>query len=388
MIKKKMWEVESFVYEDPVSGRKVKKLTDYLGHSNHLYFTDPCWIKDNEVFIFTSDRENKSNLYSYDLNQSLITQLTYFEGKERPGGVYSQSNQAHYFWYGNKLYELDINTLDLKLLYKVEKDGFTSRKTLDVTADGKYVCIVVHKDEGQKEPAISYAYSRFEELYEKRPLTRIIRLDIKTGKTEIIHEDNCYIGHLNASPTRSELFTFCHEGPWDRVSQRMWGLNVVEKKVWKLRPQEENEAVGHEYWLQDGERVGYHGRRIYEQKQDNEFFGVIKWDNTENIEFDFPYHSTHFHSNDENIMVGDGSSATGDMPYIMLFKKEKEEFVEPRVLAFHRSTFNDQHAHPHPRFTPDGNHVIYSSDLTSYSNIYIVETGDFYDLPTLKETLK
>ena len=31
-------------YTDPYSGRDVIQLTNHLGHSNHLYFTDPCWF--------------------------------------------------------------------------------------------------------------------------------------------------------------------------------------------------------------------------------------------------------------------------------------------------------------------------------------------------------
>ena len=97
----------------------------------------------------------------------------------------------------------------------------------------------------------------------------------------------------------------------------------------------------------------------------------------------------HFHSLDETLIVGDGTPAfvfTSDSParpYIQLFKwdEEREEYVGPRILAYHRSTFNNQHAHPHPRFTPDGKAVIYNSDLTSYSNIYKVEVGDFETLP-------
>jgi hypothetical protein len=70
-----------------------------------------------------------------------------------------------------------------------------------------------------------------------------------------------------------------------------------------------------------------------------------------------------------------------------------------------RSTFNNQHAHCHPRFTPDrgaslahslrsecyakssgggGKAVLYTSDLTAYSNMYLVEVGEFEELPDLE----
>ena len=70
-------------------------------------------------------------------------------------------------------------------------------------------------------------------------------------------------------------------------------------------------------------------------------------------------------------------------PFIQLFKWDGTQYVGPHILAYHRSTFNNQHAHPHPRFTPDGKYVLYSSDLTDYSNMYLIEVGDFDTLPLL-----
>jgi hypothetical protein len=37
-----------------------------------------------------------------------------------------------------------------------------------------------------------------------------------------------------------------------------------------------------------------------------------------------------------------------------------------------------------PRFTPDGKAVLYTSDLTAYSNLYLVEIGEFDELPDLE----
>ena len=90
----------------------------------------------------------------------------------------------------------------------------------------------------------------------------------------------------------------------------------------------------------------------------------------------------------DTMMVGDGTPAfvfprDSDQPYIQLFKRDGDRYIGPRILAFHRSTFNDQHAHCHPRFTPDGKSVLYTSDLTSYSNMYLVDVGDFEDLPEM-----
>ena len=206
---------------------------------------------------------------------------------------------------------------------------------------------------------------------------------------EVIHEDYRSMSHINTSPVLPDVLTYCHEGPWHRVEQRIWGLNIQTGETWKIRDQEgQNIAVGHEYWFADGEHIGYHGRP--RDGKGNHIFGFIKWDNSDHTEINFPFHATHFHSLDETMMVGDGTPAsvfsrtdTGAQPYIQLFKRDGDGYIGPRILAFHRSTFNDQHAHCHPRFTPDGKSVLYTSDLTSYSNMYLVDVGDFENLPEM-----
>ena len=55
----------------------------------------------------------------------------------------------------------------------------------------------------------------------------------------------------------------------------------------------------------------------------------------------------------------------------------------PRILAYHGSTFNGQRSHPHPRLTPDGRHVLYTSDVSGYANLYLAPVGDLDDLPVL-----
>ena len=79
-----------------------------------------------------------------------------------------------------------------------------------------------------------------------------------------------------------------------------------------------------------------------------------------------------------------GNAWQGAQPFIQLFRRRDEGYEGPRILAWHRSTFSNQHAHPHPRFTPDGRYVLYSSDLTDYSNMYLVPVGDFETLPLLE----
>ena len=379
-----------FRYVDSHSNREIDRLTDYLGHSNHFYFTDPCWFNDNRSFVFTSQRENQGNLYRYDLDDGKITQMTDFGNRGRPGGCVSTANNAVYLFHGSKLLEIDLESLEERVVCEIEGEMSPGGRA-NPTADGKYLCTMLRerKPPADDTPRISYSYSSFVENFEAKPFLQIVRIDRETGAVEVIHEDHRSMGHINTSPVLPDVLTYCHEGPWHRIDQRIWGLHIQTGETWKIRDQEgQNIAVGHEYWFADGERIGYHGRP--RDGKGNHVFGFIKWDNSDHTEINFPFHSTHFHSLDETMMVGDGTPAsvftsrdTGAQPYIQLFKRDGDGYIGPRILAFHRSTFNDQHAHCHPRFTPDGKSVLYTSDLTSYSNMYLVDVGDFEDLPEM-----
>ncbi len=389
MGKGQVYNDPKFTYEDAYSGRTITRLTDYLGHSNHFYFTDPCWFNNNRSFFFTSDRGNQSNLFRYDLDGGKITQLTDLNGKGRPSGNWSKANQRLYFGWQNQLYELDPVTYEMCPFYE-GRDGFNPVSRANPTADGKYIITHLQETVQQDKPAVSFAYSRFQELFHARPLTQIVRIELSTGKSDIIHEDKRYMTHINTSPANPTVMTFCHEGPWQWVEQRIWGLNIETGKSWKIRPQDDGQfAIGHEYWFADGEHIGYHGRP--RDGKGDHVFGRLKWDNSNHVEVRFPFHSTHFHSLDEHMIVGDGtpaavfSSQGKAQPFIQLFRWNGEAYIGPKILAYHRSTFNDQHAHCHPRFTPDGKYILYATDLTSYSNIYLAEIGDFDDLPDLTE---
>jgi oligogalacturonide lyase len=312
-----------------------------------------------------------------------------------PRACISTPNNAAYFWWQRQVIELNLETMAERVVYEAPQGMDPSDRT-NPTADGKYLIAKLTEPMPQEKQTIDFAYSRFRESFFAKPLTQLIRIAIATGTAEVIHEDRCYLNHINTSSSLPEITTFCHEGPWHLVEQRIWGMNVLTGETWKIRPQDDgkNYAIGHEYWFADGVRIGYHGRqRIDDRSTDHaegdHIFGHIKWDNSDAVEVAFPFHSGHFQSLDESIIVGDGTPAQAGnrwkdaQPFIQLFKWDGSKYVGPHILAYHRSTFNNQHAHPHPRFTPDGKYVLYSSDLTDYSNMYLVEVGDFDDLPEL-----
>mgnify|MGYP005848207749 FL=1 len=427
-----------FRYTDTVSGRPIARLTSYLGHSNLLYFTDPYWI-DEGSFVFCSDRDGFSNLFRYDLEGGRVIQLTDLvppEGEDfGPNGAYRtlgytwKKKGRHYFWYGPVLYELELENGKIEALYEAEPGWSPQGFMVSVSADGKRLFTGIRQGRTTAtEAARLPRYDKSPDYYttfETRPLSRIISVDIEGGRIKTVWEEENFLTLVNAIPRRPNLLTVCHEGPWAKVEQRIWGLDTETGRVWKIRPQEgpDRAAIGHEYWFADGDHVGYHGRRL--PGEETHFVGFCAWDNSSCTEYDFLPHCSHVGGRDGDLFILDGRPAnvqpwfTSDRrPYIMLVRRKPGNtggpvalplssagngvsgvsarepgfsaataeygaglYEGPRVLALHRSTFNGQFAHPHAALTPDGTKVIFTSDMEGYSQIYLAEIGDFETLP-------
>lgn len=372
----RIWPCEWREYKDPKSSAYVCQLTNYKGHSHHLYFTNPGWYDGGRRLLFSSDRENRTNLFSIDLHTGQIAQLTDLTPLPPPHEVVfldacvNPVRDVAYFLYGRQLIALDLQTLAQQTLWEIPQ-GFR-RSMLNCTADGRFVCLGIFEDLSARI-RIDYlrGYVGFRETWEANPLSRIVRIATDGTEAETVWEEKSWIGHVNTSPTQPHLLTFCHEGPWDKVDNRIWGLDLNTGRAWKIRPREGGESVGHEYWHADGIHIGYHGRWPDGRK----FFGKIRYDGTNRVEVSFPHETGHIHSNDFTMIVGDGGQV------VRLWRWNGTGFDGPRLLCEHRSSCHIQQVHVHPRFTPDGRQVLFTSDVSGYGNLYLVTIPDFASLP-------
>lgn len=363
---------------DPVSGVTLRQFTSYKTNNHHLYFTNPGWYDGNRRLLFGSDRGNRTNLFSLHLASGEITQLTDLAPVPPPReteflcvGVNPVRDEA-YFWYDRELCALDLHSYAMRVLWRIP-DGFI-RSMTNCTADGKYVCTGIYQDlTDHIKVDLNRNYVGFREIHAACPESRVMRVAVDGSGVECAWAENYWIGHINTSPTQPNLLTFCHEGPWDKVDNRIWGLDLATGKAWMIRQPEPGANVGHEYWHADGIHIGYHGRT----KEGRKFFGKVRYDDTDRFEVDFPSETGHIHSNDFSLIVGDGAG------YIRLWRWNGTDFDGPRALAHHRSSMKIQQAHPHPRFSPDGKRVLFTSDWTGYCQIYEAEVPEFDSLPVI-----
>jgi oligogalacturonide lyase len=267
---------------------------------------------------------------------------------------------------------LDLASLKTRPLYTRPK-GYVGGSA-NATADGKYICAGYYQDLSDRFMIdLGNGYVGFHEIWEAHPHSMIVKIPLDGGEAKVVFEEHSWLGHFNASPTLPNIITFCHEGPWDKVDNRIWGLDLQTGKTWKIRPTSPGERVGHEYWMDDGEHIGYHG-----YVDNGTIYGSIRYDNTDQVEAPFDYHSWHFHSYRLDLVVGDGDAQN---PYLLLWRMKNGKFEGPKALVWHRGSFHTQRVHLHPCFNAQGTQIVYTADPQGYGQVFVVDVPDWDSLP-------
>jgi len=386
------WPAEDERFDDPTSGARTRRLTSYPGVDDyHLYFTEDGWYDDGRRLLFRSGRSGTYGLYSIDLETGLIEQVTDLPDFRGSTSIDHERRDV-YFWVGDRLARFDLDTFRVAETLYETPEGY-GPGDIDVNADGSLVYAAVGEDVDLPDDA-----DTFDGMLEAHPNTKILAIPTGNGGHEAVVDgdeatvlrdvDRWASSHVNASPTRPELLMYCEEGPWAHVEHRIWSMDAASGETWKVREVPEEGGVGHEYWMRDGERIGYHGSNRDPQGRDRvddpePFIGSARYDDTDHRETDLPdavYALTHSHGNSPEMLVCDGTF--GEIPHSIVYRWDDDAgaYEGPRILATH--DWDHGSPHPHSRFSPDGEQVLYDSDrYDGSSNLYLVDVPAFEDLP-------
>jgi oligogalacturonide lyase len=382
------WKSEIRPFRDEKTGRAVQQLTS-TGNNVHLYFTENSFDAHQNAIIFRSDRatgEGRApheyplyNLFRLDLGTGEIAQLT--DETTAVGSVTKTPDSAIVVYTaGNKIRKLDTESGEISTLY--EEHGNFRVGAPSISANRRYIAFcrneAVHVPRGPN-------YTGFKDHYYLVKDGRITLVYLDGSGSFDVFKDTHWLSHFQFCPVDPTLATFCHEGPWHLVTQRIWLLDFVSHEAWPCFRQGEQDSIGHEFWTQDGyiffdDRGPGHDGTITSDRTQAVAIDVAVKESTM-IPFvgladrqghlvkriDMPYYCNHYHANPDNtILVGD------DVDDLVLIDISGDE-ARIEVLCNHRTSWHTQTSHCHPTWSWDGSRILYASDHGGRVNLYLVE---------------
>lgn len=380
------WQSEIREFKDEKTGRTIRKLTS-TGNNVHMYFTENSFDEHKNEITFLSDRASGQdrapverphyNVFRMDLDSGVITQLT-DEPQACASMTKTPDSEIIVYGSGQTLRKLDTKTGEITTIYK---DKGYSLGAPSIARNRRYIAFCRNEDvKVQDGPNYTGFKDRFYLVKDGR-LT-VANLD-GSGWYDVL-KDTHQVGHFQFCPDDSTLGSFCHEGPWNLVTQRIWLFDFVERRAFPCFRQTEEDSVGHEFWTQDGyiffddRGPGHDGtitsdrtQAVAKDVQVNQnamipFVGLADRKGNVVKRIDMPFYCNHYHANPDNtVLVGDD---VDDLVLVDIAGKE----AKLTVLCNHKTSWHTQTSHCHPTWSWDGSRILYASDFGGKVNLYLV----------------
>jgi len=374
-------------FKDAKTGRTITQLTT-MGNNVHLYFTENSFDAHKNEIIFRSDRasgEDKApsdelhyNLFRMNLDTGEIVQLT-DEPETIAGVTKTPDSRIVVYKTGRRLKKLDTETGRITTIYEETQDYNLGAPS--IACNRRYVAFC--RNENVNVPR-GPNYAGFKESFYLIKDGRITVAYLDGSGWFDAFKDTHWVGHFQFCPDDSTLGSYCHEGPWNLVTQRIWLLDFVAREARPCFRQNEYDSVGHEFWTRDGyiffdnRGPGHDGTITSHRTQAvatevqikqnvmTPFVGLADRKGNVIRRIDMPFYCNHYHANpDHTLLVGD------DVDDLVLIDISGQA-AKLQVLCNHRTSWHTQTAHCHPTWSWDGSRILYASDDGGKVNLYLV----------------
>ena len=385
----KQFPSEMSTYIDKKSGKEIIKLTQ-SGTNVHLYFTENSFYSDDKYILYkhrdgTLENSGVTNLFKLDLDTGIRTQLTDFEALGVTPKVFNKTHDGKKLFYNteHELYFIDVESGEHTLLATCPV-GYTFGSTSG-SYDNRYIAVIAGGKSFAKVKSSHENYGGFLENFYGNKSGRVMIAATDGSGFETLYEDTHWLGHVQFAPDTNEFITYCHEGPWNYVQQRIWMLNTITRRAKPCYVQGINDSVGHEFWTRDGlvffdnRGRGHDGTITSDKTQavtmshdgpdDIPLVGFVDKDCKLLRTVELPYYCNHYHANKDNsVLVAD---AVNDIVLIHL------DGDKPRLetLCEHNTSWRYQAVHCHPTWSWSNNAILYGSDCDSEGEpqLYLVK---------------
>ena len=362
---------------EPTTGHRVVRLSDEPGTASLYFHQNPYTATGDKMVVSTPQ-----GLATIELATRVIKPLV--NGRVSHLVVGRKSRFAFYIQ-NDAVHATNVDTGDARTI--IEHPRLRTGSGFGLSADestlaGSFVLedAPVTAPASTAPPANPLAApppteSSLEARWRARRPMALYTLNVTSGELRIIHKAADWLNHVQMSPTDPGLIMFCHEGPWHLVD-RIWtirtdssALKLMHKRTMDM------EIAGHEFFGHDGHTIWYD---LQTPKYKEFWLAGVRLGSGAAIRYPIARHewSVHFNvSPDGKLFAGDGGgprsvAAPGNGQWIYLFRPTDRKLVAERLVDLSK---HDYQLEPNVTFTPDGNRIVFRSNMHGTTHVYAVD---------------
>ena len=383
-----LWN-ESEIHKDPLTGRRVRRLTT-RGDLNYKapYHTRTTFSESGEYLVFSTLRDGYAALCRAHTTTGEIVQL--IDPFESPTlsltpGTLAPKTGWLYYWHDRALKGVHITSLEERtLLTDVGREW--SGALMSVDPDEKALATALTSTHPDMLAGIPEAKRRhFREAFpDGRGMeTRILEISI-TGREvkELYREKGVKCAHLGYCPKNRDLIYLDRDLPpmwWSggdySKTPRCHVLSVPTGTLTPLRPKAEAKFQIHAVWSWDGDLIFYHGPAVLIEGPCPWYIGAVRPDGEIHREwiFDDGRHYGHVAAApDRPAIILDGNTSPDKLQWLYI-DGEKPRFEDIAVHGTEWNTLPGQVTHPHPSTDSQGRYVAFNVARAGRTDVWLVE---------------
>ncbi len=359
---------ELLEFRDNQTGTHIYQLTNDTSINHNLYFLTSSFTPNQECLIFTSYRSGKPNFFKLRFPNGDIVQLTDADDIHGYSGVISKDGTELFYTQGETIKAICLDTLTERVLAEfpggsLGECSVSTDEQFIVTAmkhdDKSHITVTATDGSGGNviytSPNQTIIHPQFHpkhpELiaYSGDPAPRMwtIKRDGTQNKSLYQHDNNEFLVHETFLGTLDELIV-TH---WPYALRRM-SLETLQMQT----------IADFNAWHIASNRNGT--KVLCDTVHPDIGLRLVDVESGEHIPICYPQSSSSGSQwkTDRYALAEDWAAAqqAGD-------RKKSLSWMEMKV----DTVYGPQWTHPHPSFSPDETAVVYTSDLSGHSQVYV-----------------
>ena len=387
---------------DPDTGHRVIRLSQEAGSAS-LYFHQNAYSADGRKLILTTP----GGLATVDLATRAIDPVV--SGRVNVL-VTGRKTGDIYYVRDNTVFATNLDTHETREVARVPA-AVEPGGNLAINADETLLVGLGVDPHGKAEPRPTPPGDTGGRLgarwAEGRPMI-LYTVSLRTGEFRQLLASHDWLNHLQCSPADPALIMFCHEGPW-HFNDRIWtiradgtGLRLMHQRTMDM------EIAGHEFFSRDGQIIWYDLQTpksgVFWVAGVNLASGARTWYHLQRSEW-----SVHYNvSPDGTLFAGDGGgpgsvanhtpdgktlNPPGNGQWIYLFRPvrvanpagawpDQKDLIHTGYFQAERLVNlakHDYRLEPNVTFTPDGQWIVFRSNMLGPTHVFEVEVKKAVD---------